>query len=91
MSTCPPEPEHGNTYRLRLLAEVESATAMMSLVRLSKDAETIRSLKQDACQSYRAALSLFIPAGLNPDEERDLWNRLGGIRQWLDRIGYSPG
>jgi hypothetical protein len=74
-----------NTRRIMTLsAEIDSAAAMMALVRYATDPELIRRYKEVAMRSYQSALDLIVVTSLTPKEEHEIWDRLAPIRQWLE-------
>jgi hypothetical protein len=70
-----------NRHRVMILAsEVDSAAAMMALVKYT---DLIRRYKEVAIRSYRSAIDLIAVTSLTPQEEQEIWGRLTPIRQWL--------
>jgi hypothetical protein len=66
-----------NATRLRtLLAEVDSAAAMLALAEISPDPDTVRLIKESARQSYQAAMHLILGMMMSDHQERQVWNAL---------------
>jgi hypothetical protein len=72
-----------------LLAEVETATAMMRLARISRDYETVRRCRQNARHSYQTAVGLVLGTSMSEIEEDHVWNLLAPVRDWLEEAGVS--
>jgi hypothetical protein len=72
-----------------LLAEVETATAMMRLARISRDYETVRRCRQNARHSYQTAVDLVLGTSMSETEEDHVWNLLAPVRDWLEEAGLS--
>lgn len=68
-------------------AEVDTAAAMMALVKYTREPDLIRRYKDVALRSYMSAVDLIGITALSPSEEHDVWNRVAPIRQWLEAEG----
>jgi hypothetical protein len=83
-----PEFSDAKVPRLRVIgAEVDTAAAMMALVKYTREPHLIRSYKDVALRSYLSAVDLIAITALSPNEEQDVWTRVGPIGQWLEAEG----
>jgi hypothetical protein len=84
--TSPMHESHdANVRRLRTLrAEIDTASAMMSLVKYTREPELIRKYKEVALRSFLSALDLVAISTLTPEEDQEIWEQLAPIRQWLE-------
>jgi hypothetical protein len=68
-----------------LLAEAESAVAMMALARISRDPETARRNKDNAHRAYEAAMKLVLLTPMSEAQQLGIWNGLAPVREWLEQ------
>jgi hypothetical protein len=81
-------PSDPNARRVMILSsEVDSAAAMMALVKYATDADLIRRYKEVALRSYRSAIDLIVITSLTSTEDQEIWDRLNPVRQWLEEAG----
>jgi hypothetical protein len=72
-----------------LLAEVETAVALMELAKISTRGETERRIYENTKKSYELVLTL-LPAALRTmshHEELAMWARLAPVREWIESRG----
>jgi hypothetical protein len=82
------ESHDANARHVRaIIAEVDTAAAMMSLVKYTREADLIRRYKDVALRSYQSAMDLIAITSLSSKDEHDVWDRLAPIRQWLEGAG----
>lgn len=72
---------------LMLAAEVDSATAMVALARVSRQTVTLQRYTESALKSYHAAMDLIPSTRMDPNQENEIWDRLAAVRRWLEAAG----
>jgi hypothetical protein len=83
-----PPQDDANARRVHILfAEIDTAAAMIVLVKYAREPQVIRRYKEVALQSYRSVLEQFTKTTMDPKQEADLWDRLAPIRQYLEAEG----
>jgi len=70
-----------------LLAELDTADAMLKLAEYSIDADLTRAYSQVALCSYKSATGLMAKSILSSNQENELQARLEPIRKWLEAEG----
>jgi len=70
-----------------LLAELDTAGAMVTLVRYSGPAEVVGKYREFALRSYHSAMSLIAKRALASHHEKEVRGRLEPIRHWLEAEG----
>jgi hypothetical protein len=84
-----PQSSDPNARRVSILrAELDSANAMISLVKYTREPELIRKYKEVALRSYLSAMDLVAITTLSPKDEEEIWDQSSAIRQWLDVEGF---
>lgn len=88
LSTTPDDEVAKNANRWHaLVAEVNSAKAMMALAKLSRDYYAVRRNKENARQCYQMAMSLIQRISMSQEEEWYVWNLVAPVREWLESSG----
>jgi hypothetical protein len=82
-----PDETRNETQRLMLLAEIDSAEAMLAMVKRVQDSTVLREYRQSALQTYEGCLQLILRISMTHQEELAVWNRLAPIRRWLEIAG----
>jgi hypothetical protein len=77
-----------NASRLRmLLAEIDSAEAMMALAKTSREPTAVHQYKENALETYQACMRLILGTSMSPQQDQEVWNRLAPIRHCLETAG----
>ena len=71
----------------RLLAEIDSVEAKMAVGMVVREPQIGRELKDSALQTYQACMQLILSTSMSHQQEREVWDRLAPIRQWLEVAG----
>jgi len=71
----------------RLSAEIDTAAAMMALMKTSRESDLIRNYQKIALRSYKSAMDLLAVTTLSPKAEQELLGRLAPIKGWLEAEG----
>jgi len=74
---------------LILSAEIDTAAAMIGLVRYSRDPHFIRNYMEIALRPYNSATDLLAIATLSPKVEQELRARLAPIKGWREAGGLG--
>jgi hypothetical protein len=91
-SSFHPTPPDGSTSGL--LAEVETAVAMMGLARISSPGDAWRRIYENTKRSYDRALMLVEAAAGNttsPEQEIAVRLRLKPVREWPESMVHGLG
>jgi hypothetical protein len=79
-------PKHTRQW-LTLVAELDTADAMIALMKYTRELEAIRRHQQEALKSYQAALDLVLLVSLSENQEQEVWGRLTLLRHWFESAG----
>jgi hypothetical protein len=83
-----PKDDEKNADRVRmLLAEIDSAEAMMALAKISRDPKAAGQYQEASLQTYQACMQRVLGISMSHQQEQEVWDRLAPLRYWLEATG----
>jgi glucokinase len=74
--------------RPTLLAEIDTAEAMLALVKACREApQERREYQTNAFKIYQTCLVRILPIAMSASQEYEMWNRLAALRHRLESDG----